>query len=150
MTEFGITIGERPAMFIAQVAHESGAFKYTSELWGPTRQQLRYDDGGSLARALGNGPGEGFAWRGHGFIQVTGYLNHKKVAEYFKIPISDIAAWLTTPAGACRGAAQWWSANGCNALADAFAFVDLTKRINGGYNGLAERTQFYHTLSSIK
>ena len=150
MEEFGITTGERPAMFLAQVGHESGAFRYTSELWGPTKQQLRYDDGGSLARALGNPPGEGFTWRGHGLIQVTGYYNHKKVAEHFKIPISDIAAWLTQPAGACRSAAHFWATHGCNELADSFDIVGLTKRINGGYNGLAERTRLYQILTDLK
>lgn len=150
MEEFAITIGERPAMFIAQVAHESGRFKYTAEIWGPTKQQLRYDDNGSLARALGNPPGEGFTWRGHGLIQVTGYYNHKKVAEHFHIPITDIVDWLQRPEGACRSAAHFWATNGCNELADRFAFVDVTKRINGGYNGLAERTQLYRTLSSLR
>lgn len=150
MREFGITHGERPVMFVPQVVHESGAFRYTSELWGPTKQQLRYDDNGSLARALGNAPGEGYQWRGHGLIQVTGYYNHKKVAEHFKIPISDIAAWLTTPAGACRSAAHFWATNGCNELADAFDFVGVTKRINGGYNGLAERTRLYKILTDLK
>lgn len=146
MDEYSITYGERPAMFLAQVAHESNLFRDTSELWGPTPQQCRYDNSGSLARALGNPPGEGFTWRGHGLIQITGYYNHKAAAEHFGVPVDKIAEWLTTPVGACRSAAWFWESHGCNALADRFDFVGVTKRINGGFNGLARRVELYRKL----
>jgi len=150
MREYGITTGERPAMFVAQIAHESGLFRYVAELWGPTPQQRRYDDGGALSISLGNPSGEGEKWKGHGLIQITGYTNHLIEAQTFKIPISDIAAWLQTPEGACRSAAHYWAAHGCNEAADQFDFVGVTKRINGGLNGLTERTQLYKILSDLK
>lgn len=150
MDEHSIRSGERPAMFVAQIAHESGRFRYTSELWGPTKQQLRYDDNGALARALGNAPGEGYAYRGHGLIQITGYYNHKAVAKHFGIDMRDIVEWLTSPPGACRSAAHFWLNHGCNELADRFDFVGITRRINGGLNGLADRTALYKTLTALK
>lgn len=135
-------------MFVAQVAHESGRFRYTSELWGPTAQQLRYDDGGKLARSLGNRPGDGFRFRGHGLIQVTGRHNHLAVANRFGLTLDTVVDWLTSPVGACRSAAHFWDKHGCNELADAFDFVGLTRRINGGLNGLAERTELYRVLAA--
>ena len=137
-------------MFLTQIAHESDFFQRTSEIWGPTKQQLRYDDNGSLARALGNASGEGFQWRGHGLIQITGYYNHKRVAEHFKIPISDIAVWLSEPEGACRSAAHFWASNGCNELADSFDLVGITRRVNGGYHGLASRLAVYKLLVKLQ
>jgi len=143
MLEFGIVSRERPAMFIAQIAHESGGLRYTAEIWGPTPQQMKYDDNGPLARRLGNGAGEGFQWRGHGFLQVTGYLNHKAAAYQFGKDITEIAAWLQTPEGACKSAAHWWFEHGCNEISDEGDFMRLTKRINGGLNGLADRESRY-------
>lgn len=141
MQEFDIVTGDRPSMFLAQVCHESGGLRYTAEIWGPTPQQLRYDDGGSLARSLGNVSGEGFQWRGHGLIQITGYLNHKAAAYQFGKDITEIASWLQTPEGASRSAAHWWRQHGCNEIADSGDFTRLTRRINGGLNGLVDRVR---------
>jgi putative chitinase len=147
MIEFNITTIERPAMFIAQVAHESGAFRYTSELWGPTPQQLKYDDGGPLAQRLGNPPGTGYQWRGHGLIQVTGRYNHMATAKAFGIPEEAIILWLQAPIGAARSAAHYWATHGCNELADAFDFVAVTRAINGGLTGLQQRTELYRRIT---
>lgn len=146
MIEFEITTGERPAMFLAQVAHESGGFQYLAELWGPTEQQLRYDDNGPLARRLGNAPGEGYQWRGHGLIQITGYYNHKVEGAYFGVDVRDMPMWLGTPIGACRSAGHYWKSHGCNERADRCDFVAVTKAINGGLNGLADRLERYQNI----
>jgi putative chitinase len=146
MAAFSIASGERPAMFVAQVAHESGRFQFVSEIWGPTPQQLKYDNGSELSRTLGNQAGDGFRYRGHGLIQVTGRANHEAVARRFGIPIEDIVGWLTHPEGACLSAAHYWASRGCNELADAFDFVGVTKKINGGLNGLSERVSLYQKL----
>jgi putative chitinase len=147
MAGFEIDHGERPAMFVAQVAHESGLFQYLNEIWGPTQQQRKYDNGSALSIQLGNHAGDGFRFRGHGLIQVTGRYNHEKVARRFGISMDEIVGWLTHPEGACLSAAHFWASNGCNALADAFDFVGVTRRINGGLNGLANRTELYQKLS---
>jgi putative chitinase len=147
MDAFEINRGERPAMFVAQVAHESGAFQYTSEVWGPTPQQRKYDNGSALMIQLGNHAGDGYKFRGHGLLQVTGRANHEKVARRFGISMDEIVGWLQAPEGACLSAAHFWTSNGCNALADEFDFVGVTRRINGGLNGLAERTALYQKLA---
>lgn len=148
MDAFNINSGERPAMFVAQVAHESNRFRNTSEIWGPTPQQKKYEPPGPLAKQLGNvAPGDGFTFRGHGLIQVTGRANHEEMSRRFAVPMDKIVEWLTQPIGACRSAAHFWSSRGCNALADAFDFVGVTRKINGGLNGLTERVALYQKLT---
>lgn len=133
MARFGIVSGDRPAMFLAQVAHESGGFRYLAEIWGPTPAQLRYPDGPY--------------WKGHGLIHITHKANHLAEAQYFGIPEAGIVAWLQTPEGACLSAAHYWQSHGCNELADQFDFVAVTKKINGGINGLDDRTERYKNIS---
>ncbi len=143
MIEFKITTGERPAMFLAQCGHESAGFRYTTELWGPTPAQERYE--GHIA--LGNTkPGDGSRFRGHGLIQVTGRTNHEQVAKAFGVPMDAIVLWLQTPIGASRSAAQWWESHGCNEIADQFDMVALTRKINGGLNGLQDRVDRYQRI----
>jgi putative chitinase len=131
--EFEINTPVREAMFLANVAYESDDFKALAEYWGPTPEQLRYP-GGRL-------------YCGRGLIQITGEANYRATAAYFGINMSDIANWLQSPEGACRSAAQWWYAHGCNALADANNFTGLTRRINGGLNGLAGRLAIYAAVA---
>ena len=144
MIECKITTGDRPAMFLAQCGHESMGFHQLTELWGPTPAQARYE--GRLD--LGNTqPGDGARFRGHGLIQITGRANHQVTADRFGVPMDAIVIWLTTPIGAARSAAQWWEAHGCNDIADAYDFVALTRRINGGLNGLDDRVARYEAVA---
>ncbi len=146
MTEFDIRDGERPAMFLAQVAHESGSFEYTTELWGPTPAQAGYEG----RRDLGNAqPGDGSRFRGHGLIQITGRANHEAAARFFGVDVGAVIPILQSPAGASRSAAQWWHANGCNYAADQFDFVKVTKIINGGLNGFADRLARYKRICEL-
>ncbi len=146
MTEFDIRDGERPAMFLAQIGHESGGFEYTSELWGPTPAQTGYEG----RRDLGNTqPGDGSRFRGHGLLEITGRANHEAEARFFGLSLDALITFLQSPIGASRSAAHWWYANGCNFFADAFDFVGLTKKINGGLNGLADRLARYKRISEL-
>ncbi len=140
MIEFKITTGDRPAMFLAQCGHESMGFHQLTELWGPTPAQAGYEG----RRDLGNTqPGDGPRFKGHGLIQITGRTNHEATAAKFGVPMAAIVLWLTTPIGAARSAAQWWEAHGCNDIADTYDFIALTRRINGGLNGVEDRTARY-------
>jgi putative chitinase len=134
MLEYDINVSERPAMFLAQVAHESSRFQYVEEIWGPTYWQLKYPDGQ--------------LFKGRGLIQITGRKNYEAVAEHFGFPLEAVAAWLVTPEGACRASAHWWQSNECNEISDRFEFVALTRRINGpGMLGLQQRTYLYHKIA---
>ncbi len=146
MLEFQITVNERPAMFLAQVAHESAGFKYTSEIWGPTPAQAGYEGRSDLGNTK---PGDGSKFRGHGYIEITGRYNHQIEADFFGVDIDAVIPILQSPLGACRSAAHWWHRNGCNAFADAYDFILLTKRINGGLNGLADRLARYQRIVAV-
>jgi putative chitinase len=123
----------RLAYFLGQICHESGCFRYDKEIWGPTKQQLRYDPPGRLAKTLGNThAGDGYKYRGVGWIQLTGRTNQ----EHCKI-------WLgrqqIDPAGATE---YFWVTRTLNIYADNHDFAGQTRRINGGYNGLADRQKY--------
>lgn len=134
--EFEITAPTRLAAFLAQVGHESGGFVYTREIWGPTEAQKRYEG----RKDLGNTqPGDGSRYRGRGLIQITGRANYEAVARALGIDCVRRPELLEQPEHAARASAWWWAAHGCNELADAGDFVALTRRVNGGTTGLADR-----------
>lgn len=137
MDEFQINTAARQAAFLAQTGHESGSLRYVREL----ASGADYDVG-RKAVSLGNTPeddDDGEYHRGAGLIQITGKANQFACADYFGVPRENIVEWLQTPEGAARSAGWFWSTHGCNELADSGNFQKLTRRINGGLNGLADR-----------
>lgn len=150
----------RLACFLAQIGHESGRLRYTREIWGPTAQQLRYEYGTPLAKTLGNYQvGDGKLFMGRGLIQITGRMNYHLATRNMKRFLAEHAAsanavpevpdfesdpaLLETPFWAAMSAALYWNSRKLNTWADARDFVTLTRRINGGINGLADRQALY-------
>jgi putative chitinase len=148
MREWGIDdTAQRVAMFLAQIAEESGELRYVRELWGPTRQQMRYerdfdapwqrgDAVNRVAFDLGNTePGDGHRFCGRGLIQITGRANYARVSvalfgsQDYLLQFPD-ALEQTYPAA--RSAAWFWSSRGLNAYADCGDLSTCTRRINGG------------------
>lgn len=138
--EFDINTPVRMSAFLAQVGHESGGFVYTRELWGPTAAQVRYEGRADLGNVF---PGDGFRFRGRGLLQVTGRYNYETVRDALGVDVILYPERLEGKPLAARASAWWWQANGCNELADAGDFRALTRRINGGTNGLADRESRY-------
>lgn len=137
-----INTPKRMAAFLAQVGHESGHLQYVRELGG-ARYLAKYDTG-KLAERLGNTPeadGDGAKYCGRGLIQITGRTNYIKVsvALFGDARLLDTPELLEQPEWAAESAAYFWWTNSLNGLADADRFTDITRRINGGTNGLAER-----------
>ena len=144
MARHDINTNLRAAAFIAQIGHESGQLLYVREL-GNDNYLSKYDTG-KLAKQLGNTPeadGDGQLYRGRGLIQVTGLDNYKKCGDALGLDLVNHPELLEQPAYAALSAAWFWARNGLNALADKGDFLLITKRINGGTNGLAERKEFY-------
>ncbi|MBT2326139.1 glycoside hydrolase family 19 protein [Variovorax paradoxus] len=136
MAEFGIDTPARQAAFLAQIGHESGFLKYTVELWGPTEAQKRYEG----RKDLGNLQiGDGYRFRGRGLLQTTGRANYKATGDELGVDLEAHPELLGEPVLASRSAGHYWQSHGLNRFADSGDFVTLTKRINGGTNGLAER-----------
>jgi putative chitinase len=141
MSEYSITTPRRVAAFLAQVAHESASFRYVKEL-GSAAYLDKYDTG-PLAARLGNTPADdndGQKYCGRGLIQLTGRSNYSKLAQAFGLPLLETPELLEQPGHAARSAGWFWSVNdGLNRFADVDHFGELTKRINGGFNGLDDR-----------
>lgn len=143
MAKFGIHTAQRQAMFLAQVAHESGNLHYVEELASGAAYENRKDLGNlekeALNAAHAKGTTTGKFYKGHGLIQVTGFYNHKKCGEALKVDAVNDPQILASARYAAMSAAWFWGTHGCNEFADQGDFKAVTKRINGGYNGLADR-----------
>ena len=132
MDEFSINSGVRQAAFLAQIGHESGSFRYVRELASGDAYEGRAD--------LGNTePGDGVRFKGRGLIQITGRANYASCGAALGLDLLAGPEILEQPENACRSAGWFWSTHGCNELADSGNFQKLTRRINGGLNGLVER-----------
>jgi putative chitinase len=146
MHEFSIDSPERQAAFLAQVAHESGSLHWLVEIWGPTATQARYETRYDLGNVA---PGDGYKYRGRGLIQITGRGNYKKAGDALGANLIDSPELLGEPGLSCRSAAWFWKAHGCNQLADAGNFEAITRRINSGLNGYAERLGFWEKAKAV-
>lgn len=150
MDEFEINTPARQAAFIAQIAHESGSLHYVREIASGSAYDV-----GDLAKRLGNTPeddGDGERYRGRGLIQITGRSNYSDCSEaLFGDPyhLLDHPEILELPDPACRSAAWFWKSRGLNELADDRNFFRITRRINGGINGMAERLSFYTVAQRV-
>jgi putative chitinase len=134
MVRFAIDTPEQRAAFLAQVAHESGKLVYVREIWGPTPAQSKYE--GRLD--LGNTqPGDGKRFLGRGLIQITGRANYAAVSKGLGIDFVSNPSLLELTDNAAMSAAWFWYAHGLNAYVSNF--TTLTRKINGGINGLADR-----------
>lgn len=136
MALWAIDSPARQAMFIAQIGHESGRLVYVRELWGPTPSQEGYEG----RKDLGNTqPGDGKVFMGRGLIQITGRANYATAGAALNLPLLTQPQLLEQAGNAALSAAWFWNTKGLNALADAGDFETITRRINGGLNGLADR-----------
>jgi len=137
LQRFSITTIPRLRHFISQCSHESGAGRYTKEIASGTAYEGRAD--------LGNiHPGDGPKYKGAGYLQITGRNNYQSFANAITDPrvmegvdyVAEHYQWTS--------AGYWWSTHSINALCDSGATVkQITRRVNGGYNGLQEREMYY-------
>ncbi|PTC29373.1 chitinase [Pseudomonas aylmerensis] len=146
MGKYGIVTKLRIAAFIAQVGHESGQLRYVREIWGPTAQQAGYEGRVDLGN---NVSGDGFKYRGRGLIQITGRANNAACGEALGLDLINQPTLLEQPQYAAMSAAWFWSTRGLNTLADQGEFVKITRRINGGLNGLADRQALYEKALKV-
>ena len=147
-----ITGPKRMAAFIAQVGHESGELRYVRELGG--EHYLSKYDTGALAARLGNTPdadGDGQKYRGRGLIQITGRRNYLACSRalFGDERLLHFPELLEQPQWAAESAAWFWHSHGLNELADQDQFTTITRRINGGLNGLEHRQQLWAKARAV-
>lgn len=144
MSQYEINTIPRQAMFLGQIMHESGGLRWVRELASGKAYEGRKD--------LGNiYPGDGERFRGRGLIMITGRRNYSLASlalfdDYRLLTSPDL---LAAPNLASRSAAWWWYSHGLNRLADEGKFKTITRRINGGLNGLEDRETYYQKALEI-
>ncbi|MFU2621702.1 glycoside hydrolase family 19 protein, partial [Pseudomonas aeruginosa] len=175
---FGITAPVRVAAFLAQVGHESSQLTRLVEnlnysargLAATWPSRYRGADGKPNALALnlarhpqaianntyasrnGNGDdasGDGWRYRGRGLLQITGRLNYRAAGAGLGLPLEAEPELLEQPEFAALSAAWWWASHGLNELADRGEFAAITRRINGGTNGLEERLALWERAKAV-
>ncbi|CAB4166669.1 COG3179 Predicted chitinase [uncultured Caudovirales phage] len=171
LPKYDITTDQRIAGFISQCAHESMDFNAMSENLSYREETLnkvfpRYFSPGKRNAAeyarnpekianyvymdefrtskLGNTqPGDGWRFRGRGLKQLTGRDNYTRFAKDYNMTAEEAAVWVETKEGALASALWFWNTNKLNAIADTGNVAALTKKINGGDIGLADRQARY-------
>jgi len=173
LPKYGITTDKRIAAFVSQCAHESLDFRVLEEAlsyktetllkvfpryFGPGKENpdeyarnpqklanyVYMDKNRSKAGALGNvKENDGWAMRGKGLKQVTGRANHEAFGKTVGMTAEEAAEYLLTKKGALESALWFWGSRNLNEVADTGDQVRLTKIINGGDIGLADRKQRY-------
>jgi putative chitinase len=100
-----------------------------------------------MASMLGNTqPGDGFRYRGNGVLQTTGRGNHRRMGEACGIDFEGNPDLVTAPEHALEPALHEWTEGALNSFADKNDIRTITRRINGGFNGLAEREAWFNKL----
>ena len=146
MNRYGIVGKARVAAFIAQAGHESGQLRYVREIWGPTAQQLTYEGRADLGNTV---KGDGSKFRGRGLIQITGRANYAACGEALGLDLINQPELLELSQHAAMSAAWFWSTKGLNTLADQGEFTKITRRINGGLTGQADRQALYEKALKV-
>lgn len=170
MQRFDINTPKRQAAFLAQIGEESVLLSHASE-------NLNYSADGLLnyfhkyfseaeahefqhrpiaianrvyANRYGNGneaSGDGWKYRGRGLVQITFRDNYKACGAALGLPLESNPDLLMQPDDAALSAAWYWNSHGCNELADVGDTVGITKKINGGLNGLDQRIALFNQAS---
>jgi putative chitinase len=168
LPKYEINTVNRVAGFIAQCSHESVNFTVIKENLNYSANGLntvfsKYfikagRDANAYARnpekianlvyadRLGNGDtasGDGWRYKGRGVIQLTGKDNYTNFGKSVHLTTTETIDYLETKRGALDSACWFWKTNNLNATADSQDIVAMTKKINGGTNGLEERKKLY-------
>lgn len=146
--KYSIDTPLRVCHYLAQVLHETGAFYYKEEIWGDTKAQLGYD----TRVDLGNTPekdGDGKRYKGRGDIQITGRTNYKAISKSLGVDFLSKPELLTIEPYCSLCGGWFWAKNNLNKFADADNLNAITKRVNGGNNGIEDRRNWLKKCKEI-
>ncbi|MCZ8250072.1 MAG: D-Ala-D-Ala carboxypeptidase family metallohydrolase [Microcystis sp. LE19-195.1E] len=143
LQRFEINTVPRIRHFLSQTAHESGGLRWMEEIASGSAYEGRRD--------LGNtSPGDGRKYKGAGVIQLTGRHNYQKFADFIKDQKVMQGHSYVAQVYPFTSAGFWWKNNNMNALCDRGGTVkEVTKKVNGGYNGLSDRQRYYDKACQV-
>ncbi len=136
----------RQAAFLAQIAHESAELRYMEEIASGAAYEGRRDLGNTQ-------PGDGKRYKGRGPIQLTGRTNYRNAGNALGINLeANPTLASSNPEIGFKVSIWFWNSRGLNALADQgtdSSFKEITRKINGGYNGLADRQKYWARAKQV-
>ena len=142
LTLFEINTPKRIAAFIAQLVHESGSFKYHEEIADGHAYEGRKDLGNIIK-------GDGKRFKGRGLIQLTGRANYESFGKYVGVDFLSVPSLVAQPKYSALAAGWYWDRARLNEYADRDDFKSITKKINGGYNGLNDRIKHWQKCKAV-
>lgn len=135
-------VGEIRRHFLAQMLHESSGFVYLKEIASGVAYEGRKD--------LGNTePGDGKKYKGRGIIQLTGRSNYRRYGKLIEADLENHPLAAEDPDIAVEVAIAYWLDKKCNEPAFLGKFEEVTRRINGGLNGLSDRLVWYERVNKL-
>ncbi len=143
LQKFNINTPTRIIHFISQCSHESACGVYTKELASGEAYEGRRDLGNTQA-------GDGKKYKGAGYLQLTGRSNYQALANYLGDQSVMKGVDYVANNYPWTSAGYWWYKNNMNSLCDKGAtYLEITKKVNGGTNGLADRLNYYNKCRSV-
>lgn len=127
---------------LAQLAHESDGFKTIEEYASGKAYEGRLDLGNTEA-------GDGQKYKGRGYIQITGRANYKACGEALRLDLINIPSLLLTPMNGLNASIWYWNSRNLDQYALKDDIKTITKRINGGLNGLSSRQDYLDLFKRI-
>jgi putative chitinase len=131
----GIDTPLRIAHFMGQVTHECAGFRTTEEFASGAAYEGRMDLGNTQ-------PGDGRRYKGRGLIQLTGRANYREIGGRLGLDLEGNPALAADPLTSLRIACEYWTSRRINEAADEDDLLTVTRRVNGGLNGLEERRAY--------
>ena len=132
----------RVSHFIAQAAHESASFRTLEEYATGAAYEGRKD--------LGNvNKGDGVRYKGRGIFQLTGRANYRDMSKKLGLDLEGNPELAESPEVSVLTALEYWKSRNLNALADSNDIMGITKKINGGFNGLDDRRRYFARCKEI-
>lgn len=123
----------RIAHFLAQTCHETAGYRTTEEFASGQAYEGRGDLGNTR-------PGDGVRYKGRGLLQLTGRDNYRRIGDALGLDLERQPELAADPVVSLKIACEFWKRNAINPLCDADNVVGVTLKVNGGRNGLAERS----------
>lgn len=145
MLRYEINTPLRQAHFLAQIGHESGELRYNEEL----ASGAAYEGRGNLGNTE---PGDGVRFKGRGLIQLTGRANYTSYGNAINQNLTDgdnMKKVADDPALAVDVACWFWKTRDLNTHADRDDAMKITRRINGGTNGLKDRLRLLQRAKPV-
>jgi putative chitinase len=142
LAQYAIDTDIRTAHFLAQICHESAGFRAAEEFASGSAYEGRKDLGNTQ-------PGDGRRYKGRGLIQLTGRANYAEYGETLGLDLLNNPEIACQPITSLRIACEYWKRRGLNKFADQDDIETITRRINGGLNGLNDRKAYLTKAKAV-